>query len=108
MAGPALRFVGQNVTDPLPKKPVTPPGVRTLRKNVMFFCNGFVTGWRLLTRRYSRLWAEIAFAGENTKTPAKCPFLLDFVRVLGWRREPELNRCTRFCRPLPNHSAIAP
>lgn len=25
-----------------------------------------------------------------------------------WRRDPELNRGTRFCRPLPNHSAIAP
>ena len=28
--------------------------------------------------------------------------------AFGWRREPELNRCTRFCRPVPNHSAIAP
>ena len=25
-----------------------------------------------------------------------------------WRRRPELNRCTRFCRPLRNHSATAP
>ncbi len=25
-----------------------------------------------------------------------------------WRRGPELNRCTRFCRPLRNHSATAP
>ncbi len=25
-----------------------------------------------------------------------------------WRREPELNRCGRFCRPLPNRSAITP
>src|SRR5687767_14333290 len=27
-------------------------------------------------------------------------------RVL--RRGPELNRCARFCRPLPNHSATPP
>lgn len=25
-----------------------------------------------------------------------------------WRRGPELNRCTRFCRPLPSHSATTP
>ena len=25
-----------------------------------------------------------------------------------WRPEPELNRCTRFCKPLHNHSAIGP
>jgi hypothetical protein len=25
-----------------------------------------------------------------------------------WRRGPELNRCARFCRPLPNHSATPP
>lgn len=25
-----------------------------------------------------------------------------------WRHLPDLNRCTRFCRPLPNHSAKAP
>ena len=24
------------------------------------------------------------------------------------RRLPESNRCTRFCRPVPNHSAKAP
>ena len=28
--------------------------------------------------------------------------------VFEWRREAELNRCTRFCRPLPSRSAIAP
>jgi hypothetical protein len=26
----------------------------------------------------------------------------------GWRRRPELNRRTRFCRPLRNHSATTP
>jgi hypothetical protein len=25
-----------------------------------------------------------------------------------WRRQPELNRCKRFCRPLPNRSAMTP
>ena len=25
-----------------------------------------------------------------------------------WRRRAELNRCKRFCRPLPNHSATSP
>lgn len=25
-----------------------------------------------------------------------------------WRHRPELNRCTRFCRPLRNHSATVP
>lgn len=25
-----------------------------------------------------------------------------------WRSEADSNRCTRFCRPLPNHSAIRP
>ena len=29
-------------------------------------------------------------------------------RVSGSRRGPELNRCTGFCRPLPNHSATPP
>jgi hypothetical protein len=28
--------------------------------------------------------------------------------VSGKRRRPESNRCTRLCRPLPNHSATAP
>ena len=25
-----------------------------------------------------------------------------------WRRQPDLNRCRRLCRPLRNHSAMAP
>ena len=29
-------------------------------------------------------------------------------RPIIWRRVPDLNRCRRFCRPLPNHSANAP
>ena len=29
-------------------------------------------------------------------------------RSEGWRRRPDLNRCSRFCRPVPNHSATAP
>ena len=28
--------------------------------------------------------------------------------LMGWRRRPELNRRTRFCRPLRNHSATTP
>ena len=28
--------------------------------------------------------------------------------ALTWRPEAELNRCTGFCRPLPNRSAIGP
>src|SRR5687768_13987598 len=28
--------------------------------------------------------------------------------ILSWRREPESNRRTRLCRPLHNHSVIAP
>ena len=30
------------------------------------------------------------------------------LRFRFWRRRAELNRCERFCRPLPNHSATSP
>ena len=30
------------------------------------------------------------------------------INVMGWRPRPELNWCTRFCRPLRNHSATWP
>ncbi len=35
-------------------------------------------------------------------------YQLSYSRIFLWRREPESNRCTRLCRPLHNHSAIAP
>jgi hypothetical protein len=35
----------------------------------------------------------------------KRPKLLNFGL---WRSRADLNRCTRFCRPLPNHSATGP
>gem|GEM_PF-4602553 len=34
-------------------------------------------------------------------------YQLSYSRII-WRREPESNRCRRLCRPLHNHSAIAP
>ena len=39
---------------------------------------------------------------KTKKKTTDCPV------VTKWRREAELDRCTRFCRPLPNRSAITP
>jgi hypothetical protein len=34
--------------------------------------------------------------------------VLSPTEIIEWRRRPELNRRTRFCRPLRNHSATTP
>src|SRR5687767_548327 len=39
---------------------------------------------------------------------AACYATTDTGRFDEWRRRPELNRRTRFCRPLRNHSATTP
>ena len=45
---------------------------------------------------------EVRSKGQDTSARSLC-------RVdERWRRGAELNRCTRFCRPLPNHSATPP
>ena len=41
----------------------------------------------------------------NCKTACKMP---DPIPAKSWRPRPELNRDTRFCRPLRNHSATWP
>ena len=62
---------------------------------------GFL-GWH--GRLYGRFSARIRKTLVRTYSVTNCLFATYYV----WRREPELNRCTGFCRPLPNHSAIAP
>ena len=50
-----------------------------------------------------KIWrcrSALAVKAPNKKMQARLRF--------SWRCRPELNRCTRFCRPLRNHSATAP
>ena len=44
---------------------------------------------------------------RQQKSPHERAFLSIFSNLF-WRRDPESNRGTRLCRPLHNHSAIAP
>jgi hypothetical protein len=71
------------------------------RRKSRCVCLGFAQAW--LATRSSRWLARAAFARWATAgnlcfaAPAK-----------EWRPRPELNRGTRFCRPLRNHSATWP
>jgi hypothetical protein len=53
-------------------------------------------------RNWPAFGRRSAEAGTE-KDPASC-----VSGVQRWRRGAELNRCKRFCRPLPNHSATPP
>lgn len=57
-----------------------------------FHCNA--TDKPLLENFYS---SSTYLPQDMTSTPTR-----------SWRHLPELNRCTRFCRPLRNHSAKVP
>ena len=62
--------------------------------------------------RHKPLLIRSKLVSKHKKTPDKSEVfytalcLQSVVQI--WRCRPELNRCTRFCRPLRNHSATAP